>query len=82
MFSLPHPLQVLLCNDRRTDKIGTDGQLHIIEEYMEQVEVWFRQYEIFHPGPPTRRRIYLATDEPKVRVCDTNTWFSFKPSGN
>ena len=31
---------------------------------MEQVELWFIKYEMSHP--PTKRRIYLASDEPQV----------------
>ena len=31
---------------------------------MEQVELWFRKYEMLHE--PVRRRIFLATDEPQV----------------
>jgi hypothetical protein len=38
--------------------------LHELEEYMEEVELWFRKYEMSHPR--VRRKIYLATDEPKV----------------
>jgi len=48
---------------RRTDKAGEAGPT-IIEEYMGKVEMWFRKYEMSHP--PTKRRIYLATDEPTV----------------
>ena len=35
-----------------------------VEDYMEQVELWFRKYEMSHPQVP--RKIYLATDEPAV----------------
>ena len=41
-----------------------EAELIGIERYMEQAELWFRKYEMTHP--PTRRRIYLATDEPQV----------------
>ena len=52
---------------RRTDKVGdeTNAVLHEIEEYMDEVELWFRNYEMSHP--PVRRKIYLATDEAQVR---------------
>ena len=48
---------------RRTDKAVEAGPT-LIEEYMEMAEMWFRKYEMSHP--PTKRRIYLATDEPNV----------------
>jgi len=48
---------------RRTDKV-VEAEPTSIEEYMERVELWFRKYEMSHP--PTKRRVYLATDEPKV----------------
>ena len=35
-----------------------------LEDYMEQVEMWFEKYEISHNK--TRRQIYLATDDEKV----------------
>ena len=49
---------------RGTNKIGGGAEAHPIEEYMEQVELWFRKYEVLHE--PVRRRIFLATDEPQV----------------
>jgi len=48
---------------RRGDKI-IETEYHEIEEYMEQVELWFIKYEMSHP--PTKRRIYLASDDPQV----------------
>ena len=41
-----------------------EGVAHELEEYMEQVELWFKKFEI--KNPQTKRRIYLATDEPQV----------------
>ena len=38
--------------------------MYELEEYMEQVEMWFRKYEMSHQK--TKRQIYLATDEPEV----------------
>ena len=35
-----------------------------VEEYMQEVERWFKQYEMSHNK--TKRQIYLATDEPEV----------------
>jgi len=49
---------------RRNDKVGTEAAFHNLEEYMEQVELWFIKYEMSHP--PTKRRIYLASDDPQA----------------
>eukprot|EP00092_Neocalanus_flemingeri_P008733 GFUD01009404.1.p1 GENE.GFUD01009404.1~~GFUD01009404.1.p1 ORF type:complete len:498 (+),score=100.02 GFUD01009404.1:221-1495(+) len=50
---------------RRGDKRGEGGiEFLPLEVYMEQVELWFTQYEMYHP--PTERRIYLASDDPQV----------------
>jgi len=54
---------------RRTDKIGTPGggtmsKEFQVEVYMQEVEGWFKQYEMSHNK--TKRQIYLATDEPEV----------------
>ena len=35
-----------------------------VEDYMEQVEMWFRMYEMLHGT--VKRKIYIATDEVKV----------------
>jgi hypothetical protein len=52
---------------RRKNKIVADAAVfHNIEEYMEEVELWFNKYEMSHPA--TRRRIYLASDEPQVMM--------------
>ena len=52
---------------RRSDKIAlNEAGFHKIEEYMEQVELWFIKYEMSHP--PTKRRIYLASDDPQVKT--------------
>ena len=40
------------------------SRVYELEEYMEQVEMWFRKYEMTHQK--TKRQIYLATDEPQV----------------
>ena len=50
---------------RRTDKVNSEAARHEVEEYMGHVEDWFRFREKLHPGP-VERRVYLATDEPKV----------------
>ena len=52
------------CYSRRGDKILEACYVNL-NKYMEEAELWFRKYEMTHP--PTRRRIYLATDEPQVK---------------
>lgn len=49
---------------RRTDKIGTEADFHSIEEYMEFVDDYFAKLELQTPG--VKRRVYLATDDPKL----------------
>uniref|UniRef100_A0A915BEH2 Alpha-(1,6)-fucosyltransferase n=2 Tax=Parascaris univalens TaxID=6257 RepID=A0A915BEH2_PARUN len=50
---------------RRTDKVGTEAAFHALSEYMKWTEYWF-QVEEYRIGRPTRRRIYIATDDPSV----------------
>lgn len=49
---------------RRTDKVGTEASLHTIEEYMIWVDDYFDQLELSQPVD--KRRIFLASDDPKV----------------
>ncbi|CAH1371450.1 hypothetical protein MTP99_012929 [Tenebrio molitor] len=49
---------------RRTDKVGTEAAYHGIEEYMTVVEEYYKQLEL--KETVSQRRIYLATDDPKV----------------
>ncbi|CAH0560168.1 unnamed protein product [Brassicogethes aeneus] len=49
---------------RRTDKVGTEASFHSIEEYMTIVEEYYNQMELNETVK--KRRIYLATDEPRV----------------
>ena len=49
---------------RRTDKVGTEADFHPIQEYMTHVENYYDLLE--KRQPVTKRRIYLATDEPKL----------------
>ena len=51
---------------RRTDKVGTEAAFHPVEEYMKHVEEWFEKHELNHePGP---RRVFVASDDPKVGI--------------
>ncbi|KAG4070622.1 hypothetical protein HA402_013542 [Bradysia odoriphaga] len=49
---------------RRTDKVGTEASLHSIEEYMTWVEDYFNKLELSQSVD--RRRVFLASDDPKV----------------
>lgn len=51
---------------RRTDKVGTEAAFHSIDEYMAVVDEYYNQLEL--TSPVNQRRIYLATDDPKVLV--------------
>ncbi|XP_067011282.2 alpha-(1,6)-fucosyltransferase isoform X2 [Anabrus simplex] len=51
---------------RRTDKVGTEAAFHPIEQYMSAVEEYFDLLEMRQPVP--QRRVYLASDDPKVIV--------------
>lgn len=50
---------------RRTDK-SSEAAFHNIEEYMPHVEEFYKIYELQHGMDNVERRIYLASDEPKV----------------
>ncbi|CAB0032297.1 unnamed protein product [Trichogramma brassicae] len=49
---------------RRTDKVGTEAAFHDVDEYMLKVEEYFNNLK----NPPEKRRIYLASDDPKVII--------------
>lgn len=49
---------------RRTDKVGTEAAFHNIEEYMAEVDEYYNQLEL--KQNVEKRRIYLASDDPKV----------------
>nr|XP_018669490.1 alpha-(1,6)-fucosyltransferase [Ciona intestinalis] len=54
---------------RRTDKIGKEASFHAIDEYMKHVDDWFDRYDQQRNSQqqePTRRRVYLATDDPTL----------------
>ncbi|XP_022246001.1 alpha-(1,6)-fucosyltransferase-like isoform X2 [Limulus polyphemus] len=59
---LKHPLVGV--HVRRTDKVGTEAAFHEIEEYMEFVEEYYKQLELIQPV--YEKRVYLATDDPKL----------------
>lgn len=49
---------------RRTDKVGTEAAFHKLDEYMTHVEQYYKHKEL--SGKVDKKRVYLATDEPKV----------------
>ncbi|KAJ8909854.1 hypothetical protein NQ315_013340 [Exocentrus adspersus] len=49
---------------RRTDKVGTEAAFHGIEEYMSHVDEYFNHLEL--KQTVDKRRVYLASDDPKV----------------
>lgn len=49
---------------RRTDKVGTEAALHTIDEYMRGVADYYAQLEQIQPVD--KRRVFLASDDPKV----------------
>ena len=49
---------------RRTDKVGTEAALHQIEEYMVEVEEYYKLKEV--GGAISQRCVYLATDQLSV----------------
>lgn len=49
---------------RRTDKVGTEASFHSLDEYMQHVEEYYTQLEMIEKVD--RRRIYLASDDPRV----------------
>ncbi|KAJ1522729.1 hypothetical protein ONE63_001889 [Megalurothrips usitatus] len=52
---------------RRTDKVGTEAAFHPLDEYMPAVSEWFDQ-QISNGKLIDKRRIFLASDDPKVIV--------------
>lgn len=61
---------MLMCSNfssihiRRTDKVGTEAAYHNLDEYMHHVEEYYKRLELTPPVPA--KRVYIATDEPKV----------------
>lgn len=49
---------------RRTDKVGTEASLHSVDEYMRGVEDYYLQLEMVQKVD--KRRVFLASDDPKV----------------
>lgn len=49
---------------RRTDKVGTEAAFHSLDEYMVEVEEYYKSLQMTQTV--TQKRVYIATDDPKV----------------
>ena len=58
------PLSFYSIQVRRTDKILSEAAFHGIDEYMVHVEEWYEQLSLTQTVE--QKRIFIATDEPKV----------------
>lgn len=65
---------------RRTDKVGTEAAYHGIEEYMSAVDEYYNQLEL--KQKVDKRRIYLATDDPKVIADARNKYPNYEILGD
>ena len=55
--------EILLC---LSTKVGTEAAFHGVEEYMKHVAEYFQELEVRQGYPVETKRVYVATDEPKV----------------
>ncbi len=51
---------------RRTDKVGTEAAFHGVEEYMKYVDEWYEELEVREGRKVGKRRVFVASDDPKV----------------
>ncbi|XP_045480462.1 alpha-(1,6)-fucosyltransferase isoform X3 [Harmonia axyridis] len=65
---------------RRTDKVGTEAALHRVDEYMVWVDEYYNQLEL--KQRVDKRRVYLASDEPKVIKEAQNKYPSYEIIGD
>lgn len=65
---------------RRTDKVGTEAALHSVKEYMAAVDEYYNELEL--KQPVEKRRIYLASDDPKVFEEATRNYPSYEIIGD
>lgn len=63
---------------RRTDKVGTEAAFHDIDEYMSKVKQYFDSLEV----KPKVKRVYLASDDPKVINTAKQRYPDFKIIGD
>ncbi|XP_015587832.1 alpha-(1,6)-fucosyltransferase isoform X2 [Cephus cinctus] len=63
---------------RRTDKVGTEAAYHDIDEYMVKVEQYFDQLET----KPDVKRVFIASDDPKVITTARNRYPNYEIIGD
>ncbi|XP_046828927.1 alpha-(1,6)-fucosyltransferase [Vespa crabro] len=63
---------------RRTDKVGTEAAYHDIDEYMTKVDQYFDELET----KPDVKRVFLASDDPKVITTARNRYPNYKIIGD
>ncbi|KAG7199674.1 hypothetical protein KM043_014264 [Ampulex compressa] len=63
---------------RRTDKVGTEAAYHDIDEYMMKVEQYFAELET----KPDVKRVFLASDDPKVITTARNRYPNYEIIGD
>ena len=51
-------------------QVGTEAAFHGVEEYMKYVEEYYQELEVRQGYPVETKRVYVATDEPKVYCND------------
>lgn len=65
---------------RRTDKVGTEAAFHSLEEYMVHVGEYYDYLEL--KQTVDKRRIYLASDDPKVIQEAVNKYPNYEILGD
>ncbi|XP_046749418.1 alpha-(1,6)-fucosyltransferase isoform X1 [Diprion similis] len=63
---------------RRTDKVGTEAAYHDIDEYMIKVNEYFDQHDVKLED----RRVFLASDDPKVIVTAKERYPTYQIIGD
>ncbi|EFN69737.1 Alpha-(1,6)-fucosyltransferase [Camponotus floridanus] len=63
---------------RRTDKVGTEAAYHDIDEYMSKVEQYFDELET----KPDVKRVFLASDDPKVITTARKRYTNYEIIGD
>ncbi|KAJ8938216.1 hypothetical protein NQ314_011575 [Rhamnusium bicolor] len=65
---------------RRTDKVGTEAAYHGIDEYMAHVDEYYNYLEL--KQAVDKRRVYLASDDPKVLTEARNKYPHYEIIGD
>nr|XP_022901745.1 alpha-(1,6)-fucosyltransferase [Onthophagus taurus] len=80
MYNIGFKRPIVGVHIRRTDKVGTEASFHSVNEYMAVVEDYYDQLEL--KGSVEKRRIYLATDDPKVLAEAKKNYPSYEILGD